>query len=524
MPSLSVAEAMSRSGFYPGAPEVTVRETHSAWVFLAGERAYKVKKPVRMAFLDFSTLERRRAVCHEEVRVNRALASALGMRVRAVVVREGAYVLADGADEADDDDDDDEVVEYAIEMRRFDEERTMAALVRRGSLAAEDVQAAARRLAEFHAAADVLTAPDPVGAVKRACDDNARELLALADDATARTILAAERFTAAFLARRRDELARRAAAGCVRDGHGDLRAEHVVLSEPLVIVDRLEFDARLRAIDVADDLAFLAMDLESLGAGDAARELIAAYRAAGGDPGSDALVAFFGTYRALVRAKVDLLRAAQLDAPYQAAAARADAGDLLHLAERLAWRARGPLVLAVGGPPASGKSKLAAELGRRSGWTVLSSDEVRKRRRGIDLSTNAPDEEYGLPARAAVYRELGERAAAALAAGDGVVVDATCGEAALRAAFLQGLGERSRLRAQECLVPAARRERWARERSAATAHGSDASPAVVARLAARHSGWDELPEASILTVRPGAGAGWIVDQVADWLDTRPAGA
>jgi predicted kinase len=142
----------------------------------------------------------------------------------------------------------------------------------------------------------------------------------------------------------------------------------------------------------------------------------------------------------------------------------------------------------------------------------------------MDLAASAPDGEYGLPARAAVYRELGERATAALAAGEGVVVDATCGDAALRDAFLAGLGERSRLRALECLVPAALRERWARERSAQTAHGSDASPAVAARLAARHSGWDELPETSILTVRPAAGAGWVVDQVADWLDTRPAGA
>ncbi|HEV2059363.1 MAG TPA: hypothetical protein VGR11_08390, partial [Solirubrobacteraceae bacterium] len=341
-PPLPVAEAMSRSGFYPGAPEVTMCETHSAWVFLAGDRAYKVKKPVRMAFLDFSTLERRRAVCHEEVRANRALAGSLDMNVRGVVVREGRYVLA-RADAPD-------AVEYAIEMRRFDERQTMASLVGRGELRDEDLRAVARRLADFHAKADALAPTDPLDDVKGACDGNARELLALADDATARRILAAERFTDAFLVARREEIVARAAAGHVRDVHGDLRAEHVVLEQPVAIVDRLEFDPSLREIDVADDLAFLVMDLERLGAGACARRLAAAYRDAGGDPGSDALIAFYATYRALVRSKVALLRAEQLDDPAQSGAAREDAEALLELGERLAWRARGPLVLAVGGP------------------------------------------------------------------------------------------------------------------------------------------------------------------------------
>lgn len=511
----SVAEAMRRSSFYPGEPEVTVRETHSAWVYLAGDRAYKVKKPVRMAFLDFSTLERRRAVCQEEVRLNRALAASLDMRVLAVAEREGRYVLAH-ADATD-------AVEYAVEMRRFDEQRTMASLVTRGELSDGDVCAIAGRVAEFHAAAARLTPSDPLGDVKRACDANAQELLALADDATAARILAAERFTGAFLLAHRGDLVARAAAGRIRDGHGDLRAEHVVLEQPPAIIDRLEFDPRLRAVDVADDLAFLVMDLEHLGAAHCAALLVAAYREAGGDPGDDALVAFYGTYRALVRAKVALLRADQLDEAAASDAARAEAEELLELAERFAWRARDALVLAVGGPPASGKSTLAAQLARRSGWPILSSDAVRKHARGVALTASGAADDYTAAARGRVYRELGERAGAAVAAGEGVVVDATFGDPALRCAFLDGIGDRGRLRAIECEVPAALRERWARQRSPQTARGSDASPAVAARLAAGHSGWDELPEQMILTVRPAAGTDFVVDQIAGWLDARSVG-
>ena len=514
-PPISVAEAMSRSDFYPGGMPVTVRETHTAWVFLAGAHAYKVKKPVRMAFLDFSTLGRRRAACREEVRVNADLAPQLTMRLRAVVPAGDSYMLA-GEDAGG-------AVEYAIEMRRFDEQQTMAALVERGELADEHVVAVARRLADFHGGARVLAPDDHVGDVRGACDDNMRELFALvANDAVARRLLAADRFAGAFLVTRREQIAARAERGCIRDGHGDLRAEHVVLEDPLAIVDRLEFDARLRAIDVTDDLAFLVMDLERLKAGAAAQLLMRAYREAGGDPGDDALLSFYGAYRALVRAKVALLLASQIGGGDRAAVARERASDLLALAERFAWRARGPLVLAVSGPPASGKSTLAAAVARRSGWPVLSSDAVRKRRRGIDLAARAPQDDYAAAAREAVYCALGEQARARLAGGeDGVIADATFGDRRLRAAFLAGLGaERRLLRAVECQASAALRASRAQERAPAEARGSDAGAEVAARLGASHEGWDELTDDVVVTLRTGAEADALVDQLADWLDTR----
>ena len=511
-PSRSVVEAMSSSGFYPGHPPVTVRETHAAIVFLAGYRAYKLKKPVRMEFLDYRTLEQRRQACMEELRVNRELSPGLGLRLRAVVALSDSYVLV-GAPDA-------RAVEYVIEMRRFDEDRTMAALAERGELTRDHVHAVAQRLAAFHATGEPLHPADHQADVKRAAGRNARELLAVADDATALRVLAAERFAGAFLLAHRREIAARAADGRVRDCHGDLRAEHVVLEDPILVVDRLEFDPALRAIDVADDLAFLVMDLERLGAGDAARLLVKAYRAAGGDPGSDELLAYYGSYRALVRAKVAMLRASQLSDPADAAAARDEADELLGLAERLAWRARGPVVLAVSGPPASGKSTLAAAIGDRTGWPVLSSDVARKRAKGLALAQALPEAEYELPARQAIYRELGERAAAGIAHGHGVIVDATFGEPGMRSAFLDGRGLDPRLRVLECRAPARLRKRWAQERTAATAGGSDARPVVAARLASRFSSWDELPEDVILTLRSGLDAATLVDQVADWLDMR----
>jgi aminoglycoside phosphotransferase family enzyme/predicted kinase len=511
-PPTSVAEAMSHSDFYPGGAPVSVRETHTAWVFLTGDRAYKVKKPVRMEFLDFSTLERRRAVCLEEVRVNRELAASLHMRMRAIVARAQSYALVD--DHAPD------AVEYAIEMRRFDEERTMAALVGRGELTAGHVRDVATRLAAFHASARRCCPEDPVGDVRRTCEHNFRELFALADDATARRLLALERFAGAFLVTHRVQIAARAEAGFVRDGHGDLRADHVVFEGTLAVVDRLEFDPRLREVDVADDLAFLVMDLERLGASDATRDLVRCYRDAGGDTGSDALLSFYGAYRALVRVKVALLRAPQLEEPAAVAAARADADKLLNLAERFAWRARGPIAIAISGPPASGKSTLAAALARRAGWPVLSSDVLRKRSCGLPLSAVAAAADYTPAARADVYRELGQMVRAELADRHGAIVDATFGEPSLRAAFLDGLGDASSLCAIECHVPAAVRERWAHARTAGDARGSDAGVDVVARLGAVFTGWDELDEHAILTVRSGLDADLLVDEIAEWLDTR----
>jgi aminoglycoside phosphotransferase family enzyme len=478
---------------------VEVRETHVSWVLLAGASAYKLKKPVRFGFVDQSTAERRWRCCTAEVDVNRALAPGVVLGVRPVVASEdGVRVGAEGEGPA---------LDWVVVMRRFDEEHTLAARLRRDDLPAGAVPRIARRIAAFHARTPSLTPEDWPDTVLETWNRNVDELEPLADGDVIRS---ARRFGRAFVAARRADLAARASAGLVRDGHGDLRAEHVLIEgDHVTILDRLEFDPALRRVDVADDLAFLTMDLESLGAAGTAQALVEAYRAAGGDPGDETLLAFFAAYRALVRAKVELLRGD---------AGRSRAATLVALAERLMWRARGALVLAVSGPPASGKSTLAAELGRRSGLPVISSDVVRKEQLGVSRSAPAPLSAYEPSARAAVYEELGRRARAAASAG-GVIVDATFGEAPLREAFAAGAGADvvQRLRVVECRAPLAVLTSRAGARSTGGPSASDADERVAARLAASFSPWP-LPHDRRLALPGEEPTGVLAERCATWLD------
>ena len=243
--------------------------------------------------------------------------------------------------------DDPEAIEYAVEMRRVEEERSLAALAATGRLEPSQLAAVAARLARFHAEAPAAPAERRDG---RILADTLDENLATLREAgrgilAAERIDAAERFTRCFLAAHRHELEARARAGLVRDCHGDLRAEHVIVptSGCLYVYDCVEFNPALRQIDVAADIGFLVMDLARLGAEGAASRLVEDYRRAGGDPGDDALVAFFAAYRAWVRAKVACLRALELaQHDPERAAKEVEARELLTLGHRFAWRARRP--------------------------------------------------------------------------------------------------------------------------------------------------------------------------------------
>jgi uncharacterized protein len=267
-----VRAALGRPEFYPNRPDrVDVRETLVSWVFLAGDRAYKVKKPLVLPFLNYGTRQRRREMCGKEVRLNRRLAPELYLGVRAVAASADGLALAA--------EDDPRAVDYLVEMRWFDEQRTLAKL-ERGELKRGEVVALARVLARFHTRAPRAAAAGvPVLAVERRMTENFDELLAIVEQrAEIEWVLALERFAHAFVVAQAQMLNARARCGCVREVHGDLRAEHVLLDETLQVIDCIEFDRGLREIDVADDLAFLVMDLTAVGGERFARVLVRAYR------------------------------------------------------------------------------------------------------------------------------------------------------------------------------------------------------------------------------------------------------
>lgn len=415
---------------------VEVVETHISWVLLAGDYAYKVKKPVDFGFLDFRTLAARRHFCDEEIRLNRRLAPQIYLDVVAVT----------GTPQAPRVGGDSEAIEYAVRMRRFRREDELDALAARGALRAEHVDALAARVARFHDEAPAAPAGGPWGtpqAVLAPCAANFAHFEQLPLPAGQQRRLARLReWTLAAHARLRPLIEARLAEGRVRECHGDLHLANIVLidDEP-VVFDALEFNPGLRWIDTISEVAFTVMDLEHRGQPALARRFLDDYLSASGDYGALALLPWYQVYRALVRAKVAALRASQAVGVDGAAHATADAREVethLALAERFAAPRRRCLAL-MHGVSGSGKSFAARRMVEDGDWIRLRSDVERKRLAGLDalaVSGSAPDDGlYSARMSERTYARLLELAAQVLDAGYPVVVDAAFLRAAQRAPF-----------------------------------------------------------------------------------------
>ena len=513
-----------RSDLAAGADEV--RETHISWVFLRGDRVHKVKKPIALPFLDFSTLAARRAACEAEVRLNRRLAPDVYRGVVPIRVdREGRHRIGGEG----------QVVDFAVEMRRLADHDRADARLARGELTVSDLDRIAVHIAGFHAGARCDDETRRFG-TPEAIAINVREnfaetrgaLEALLEPEEAREL---EHWQLQLLERGEDRLRARIEAGRVRDGHGDLRLEHVYLEgERVVIIDCIEFNDRFRYADVCADLAFLSMDLAWHGRIDLAERALATYAQATSDYDLYPLVDFYESYRATVRGKVSMLLAADEDAPLPLRErARTDARRYFRLA--LAAERRplvAPLVIAIGGVLASGKSTLADRLGLAMGAPAINTDRIRKHLLGArptdKLYEGAFAGAYDPAFTEEVYAEVRRAAEAVIASGRPVILDASFRTAAMRdgaRALAARLNVAFRFLECRCDPEVSRARLRERERRESV---SDGRLAIFDDFLAQWEPVRELPPEEHLVVDTGRPIDEVLRALRGWLPMWPAGS
>ena len=498
---------------------IELLETHISWVLLTGPYAYKIKKPVALGFLDFSSLELRRRCCDEEVRLNRRLAPELYLGVVAI---HGPAPEAHFGGEG-------EVIEVAVKMRQFPQESLLSTCLARIAPQGDLFDRLADDLASFHASADRAAAASSYGLPAQLLQPAEANLEVLARAAAAGlagvdpalleelrhwTLTCWQQLGPRFLQRRRE--------GRILEGHGDLHLANMAwLDGRIVVFDCLEFSPALRWIDGISDLAFLAMDLQHRGQRQLGGRVLNRWLEANGDYEGLHLWRWYVVYRALVRAKVAALRLDQQRATGLSAAAvepsSSSAGELLaylQLAERTI-RSRPAALVLTHGVSGSGKSHLARRLCHHFGWIHLRSDAERLRlfgRWGFPGEAPLQGDPYRSEISALLYRQrLPAAAEAALEAGFGVVVDATFLEAGHRQRF-RDLAERLavRLVLLDCRCDPEQARRRIQARALAGGDPSEADLAVLERQLLKRQPLSGPELAAALVVETGA------DEAEQW--------
>ena len=416
----TLLESLSDPASYPSPrPErVSVRTTHGSWVFLTGTDVYKVKRPVDYGFMNFSTVARRRHYCAEEVRVNRLLAPDVYLGVVPVRRDHRGYSIGRGG----------EVVDWAVHMRQLPASRCATRLLSLKRLGFEQLEALAAKLARFYRRAP-LTSEGFVGRLRLNVEENFRQVEPfqgwLVEPSRLRRVRQRQR---EFLDRRRGWLERRGRGGFIREGHGDLRLEHVYFEddEP-VVIDAIEFNERFRKGDVALDAAFLAMDLEYRRRPELAAWFMSQMAMRTNDYDLFRGLDFYESYRAWVRGKVACFVASDPNTPRAKARRKAkEARAHFQLADVLLRPRHQPqVVVVVGGGLATGKSTLAATVAREHRMVVIGSDATRKGLAGLDPTERGDDAIYTPSMNRRTYDAMEGSARAVLESGRSVVMDAT---------------------------------------------------------------------------------------------------
>jgi aminoglycoside phosphotransferase family enzyme/predicted kinase len=439
-PQAEIVAFLRDPSSYPGltAPVETI-ETHISLVFLAGNRAFKLKRAVKYSYVDFSTVARRQAACTAELRVNRRTAPQLYLEVRAIVRRPDGTLAWAGEGEA---------LDWVVVMRRFEREKLLEDLALAGGLGAPLMLALTSHIAEFHEKAEACPKQGGGAATAALVKTNIQVLRHCGGGFEAARIDRVEARLAEEAARCRALLDRRRSDGKVRRCHGDLHLRNICLVDGRpVLFDAIEFSEEIASIDVLYDLAFLLMDLGHRGHRELANLVFNRYLDLTEEDDGLAAIPLFQALRAVIRAHVTATAATRAK-PGDRETALREARSYLDHAER-ALAAHRERLIAIGGFSGSGKSSLAArlapELGLLPGARVLRSDVLRKRRFGLEPEMPLPPEGYTEPITALVYRDLCTRAATALRAGYSAIIDAVALRPEERQAFAAV--------ASECRVP-----------------------------------------------------------------------
>ncbi len=427
---------------------VELIETHISWVLLAGEFAYKIKKPIRNHFLDYSTLELRKLCCERELRLNRRFAAELYLGVVGITQSdEGLRVESVGKTGS-------ETIEFAVKMKRFASDALLKDRLKSGTMEILQVRQLAASIAKFHLEAASAEGSSPFGSPEVLYEealDNCRDLVQANVAGTLDSIEWLEQWTRRQFETHRAAWAERKAAGHIRECHGDLHLGNVVWSRgEWIPFDGIEFSDKFRWIDTLSDAAFTAMDFAANGRWDFCHSFINAYLEATGDYGAVNVLQWYLVYRAMVRAKVAALRSAQLPAGSEEhVAAELELNNLLVLANLLAAEPRASAELWIThGVSGSGKTSGSEQVVQRHGGVRLRADVERKRLVAMQsiasgrvipkasaLDRGTSESLYSAEMTEATYQRLAELAEALLRSGVSVIVDATCLKRAQRDLF-----------------------------------------------------------------------------------------
>lgn len=418
-------KALLDKSAYPSDPGVIeLRQSHVSYLLFTPEFVYKIKKPVNFGFLDFTTLDKRRFYCEEEVRLNRRLAPNAYIGVVGITEKEGRYAMGGQG----------EPVEYAVKMRRLPEERSLKVMLEAGIVTEELIRRVSLVLASFHKNAATDEHISGFGSLE-VIGGNTGENFSQTEPFIGKTIsqglfLKIKEYTESFLKSNSGLFEKRVAEGFVRDCHGDIHSEHVFTSDGIEIIDCIEFNERFRFSDIVADEAFLSMDLDYHNRKDLSEALDLAYFAESGDREGARLLNFYKCYRAFVRGKVEGFKA------FEEEVEEAGRGDALlsalyhfYLSGLYASGRVQPMLLIVCGLPGTGKSTLAKAVAERTGFVHLASDVVRKELAGLKPGDARP-ESYGEGIYSEhfterTYAELARRAEELLKRGRSVILDAT---------------------------------------------------------------------------------------------------